>query len=365
MVADELAQAADEHGQDHDLVHAGEALVDVLSPAEQAVGHDLAFSAGDAAEQAHQTAEQNARGQDDEGVEPGQGQHQHGHVGQDADQLEVVQGHFGAARGREPEQGHGEQGGGQDDEEVHAELVAHLAALGAGGGDGGVRDHGQVVAEHGPAQHHAHEHGHLDAGLGGHAQGDGRDGGHGAHAGAHGRGHEGADEEQAGQDEGRGHQRKAEIHRGVDTADGRGRGGETARQQVDHAHGDDVDLAHAGEEDGDLLGQTGPALHQGQGDGGQDGHGGGELVEGHVHAGQAQADARADEDEQKEQQGQDGGKGSRRFRLFLRGRVGLRVHDASARGKVDGMAAGPRAPPALGVGGCAARRARRRMSRYP
>ena len=66
-----------------------------------------------------------------------------------------------------------------------------------------------------------------------------------------------------------------------------------------------------------------------------------------------------------QKQGQDGGKGGRRLLLFLRGCVGLRVHDASARGKVDGMAAGPRAPPVLRVSGCAARRARRRMSRHP
>ena len=38
---------------------------------------------------------------------------------------------------------------------VDAELVAHFAALAAGGGNGGVGDHGEVVAEHGAAHHGA------------------------------------------------------------------------------------------------------------------------------------------------------------------------------------------------------------------
>ena len=41
--------------------------------------------------------------------------------------------------------------GRQSREEVHAELITHLAVLAAGSSDGGIGDHGQVIAEHSAA----------------------------------------------------------------------------------------------------------------------------------------------------------------------------------------------------------------------
>ena len=140
------------------------------------------------------------------------------------------------------------QRGGQGDLEVGAELVLHLRALGRAGGDGGVGNKAEVVAEHGTAHDGGDAQGQVKAGVGGHGHGDGGKQGDGAHGGAHGHGHEARHHEQ---------HRHRQLHRG----DGQQEVGDRLRAGASgHAH---KDTGHQENEDhGDDVLVTDALSHQ-------------------------------------------------------------------------------------------------------
>ena len=111
------------------LVHAGEAVPHALGE-----GGNGQITAADA----HQTGGEDTHGQGQEHVEPAQGQDQHQHVGQDLDEIEGqgLQGHDRLRTAEDQQEDQGDQCRRQSDEEVDTELVAHFAALAAGGSDG-------------------------------------------------------------------------------------------------------------------------------------------------------------------------------------------------------------------------------------
>jgi len=237
VVTHELPEAAHQHGEHHDLVHAHKTAVNILAPLDERIAAHRGNT--------HRAGKHDARQQHDEHVHARERHDQNSEIRDNADKLILlVLDHLPRSPGK-PQQGQRDERRGQGDEQVHAELVLHLAALRAGGGNGRIRDHGQVVPEHGPAHDHAEKQGQRNVGLLAHAHRNGRNGGHGPHAGAHRRGNERPDEEQARQDHGRGQQREPEIDRSLHPAYGRSHGREPARKQEDHAHGDDVDFTHA------------------------------------------------------------------------------------------------------------------------
>ena len=77
------------------------------------------------------------------------------------------------------------QSGGEGDFEVGAELILHLAALGRAGGDGGVGNEGEVVAEHSAAHHGGNAQRQGEAGIGSHGNSDGRNEGDGTYGSTH------------------------------------------------------------------------------------------------------------------------------------------------------------------------------------
>ena len=141
----------------------------------------------------------------------------------------------------------------KDHQEVGLELVLHGHALGAGGGDGGVGDEGQVVAEHGTAHNGAADHGHGHAGDVGDLDADGHQGGDRAHGGAHGKGQDAADDEDAGQDHAGRQQLQAQIGSGGHRAHGIGHAGEDAGFQEDEEHQDQRVISAALAEAGDQV----------------------------------------------------------------------------------------------------------------
>ncbi|MNS60859.1 hypothetical protein D3C72_938700 [compost metagenome] len=291
------AEATDQHGEQEDLLHAGEALVDVLAE----------LAEGIASDHANATGGQDAKAEHHEDVHATERQHQDQQVGHHLEQVSAGVGGGGLTGGaqQQVEQDH-QHGGGGGNLDVLAELVLHLAALAAGRRYGGVRDDGEVIAEHGAGENGArHQHG-IDAGGLGDAEGHGGHCPYGAHGGAHGGGNEGGDEEEPRQQEPARDQGEAEGDGGIHPAGGLGHGGEGARQQIDEAHGHDVAVTHPLEEGLKVLVEALLAQHQRQHDGGQGGHGGGQLVEGELDPLQGQPGAGTDEESKKDQKGQQG-----------------------------------------------------------
>ncbi|CAN4008946.1 YlbF family regulator, partial [Dysosmobacter welbionis] len=81
-----------------------------------------------------------ADGQHQEHIHADQRQYQHGEVGNDLDDVERQISHFrhGLRPAYDQQHDDGDDSRRQGNEEVHPELVPELAALGAGGGNGGV-----------------------------------------------------------------------------------------------------------------------------------------------------------------------------------------------------------------------------------
>ena len=88
-------------------------------------------------------------------------------------------GQVGALEGVDDEGGDGR---GQDDAEVDPKFIAHATALGACGGDGGVGDEREVVAEEGTTRDDGRDVLHGQAERLGESEGDGHEGNDGADA---------------------------------------------------------------------------------------------------------------------------------------------------------------------------------------
>ena len=169
----------------------------------------------------------------------------------------------------------------QGDLEVGAEFVLHLRTLRGAGGDGGVRNKAEVVAEHGAAHDGGDAQRQVKAGIGGHRHGDGGQQGDGADGGAHGHGHEARHHEQHG---------NRQLHRGdgqQEVGHGLGAGAagdahEDARHQEDEDHGDDVLIADALSHQLQLFIKAHTAVLQARyQQRHQEGHDDGDLIEAH------------------------------------------------------------------------------------
>ena len=232
--ADQLQQAAGEQGHDDQLGHPGDALSDGAQPV-----HPAQF-AGEETEQRH---ERDAGREDHGDVEAAEGQRDDQQVRQRAIPFDGRRygrlGHFPAPD--HVEDGDGQEGR-QDDAQVRAELVAHLAARRTRGGDGRIGDEGKVVAEEGAAHDDGGHIGLRDTALGGDAGPDGDQRHDGAHARAHRHRDEAGSHEQAGKQparrHGAEHQRHGRVH-GADLARGLREG---ARQQEDPDHQQDIGM---------------------------------------------------------------------------------------------------------------------------
>ena len=276
VFGDEFRHTAAQQRQEEYLVHAGEAVPHALGE-----GGNGQITAADA----HQTGGEDTHGQGQEHVEPAQGQDQHQHVGQDLDEIagQGLQRHDRLRTAEDQQKDQGDQCRRQSDEEVDTELVAHFAALAAGGSDGGVGDHGEVVAEHGAAHHGTDDHGERQAAFFRNTHGDGDHGGDGTHGGAGGGAHKGGDDEQTSGQEFHRYQGQTQIYRGFAAAHDRRHVGEGTGQNVDHQHGEDVHVGGTLGKGVELL--VNGALEHDKGRQHRQEHGGdgGELVKGHLH----------------------------------------------------------------------------------
>lgn len=189
VVGDEFRHAAAEEGEEEGFVHGGEAFPDGLREADD---REVSLGEPDAA------GEEDADGEHQEHIRPQERQEEHHQIGEDLEEGVASRGGQGFARCAPQEEGRGgEEGCREGDEEIHFEFIFQRAALGAGGGDGGVGNHGQVVAEHGAGHAGRHDEGGGNAALLPDARRDGDDGSHGTHGGTGGGAHEGGNEEDA------------------------------------------------------------------------------------------------------------------------------------------------------------------------
>lgn len=138
--------------------------------------------------------------------------------------------------GLERQQHDGDDHGRQNHEEVGLKLILHFHLLGTGGSDGGIRDEGHVVAEHGAAHHDAAYQRHIHAGLVGDLNADGHQGGNGTHGSTHGEAQHAADEEQAGQNHVGGQHLQAQVGHGGNGAHAIGDSVENTGLQEDKEH---------------------------------------------------------------------------------------------------------------------------------
>ena len=233
--------------------------------------------------------------QNDRHIDAHEGGDQNHDVGQHLDDAVSAGFHgTGAVAAQNGVQDHGDDGGGQSHEEVHAELVLHLGAAALGGGNGGVGDHGQVVAEVGAADDRGAHDGGVQTGALGHTDGHGSHGGDGAHGGADGGGDEAAHQKYAGDQQGHGDEVQSQVDDGRFAAHGGSGALEAAGHQIDQNDHHNAGVAHVLAEhvqlvaDLDLGGQQ-----QRHGDAGQQSHVTGELTEGTLNTHQSERDAAA------------------------------------------------------------------------
>ena len=156
--------------------------------------------------------------------------------------------------------------------------------LAAGSGDGGIRDHGQVIAEHSAADNCAQNDHHIQAALFRNADSDGSDGGDSAHGSTGSGAHESADDEQASGQELDGNQAQAQVDGSVTAAHLSGHGSERAGQDVDDQHGQNVHVGSALGEGIKLFVDAALEHNEGHQNGQEHRGNRGELIECHVDA---------------------------------------------------------------------------------
>ena len=237
VLANEGADGAYEHGHHGGLEHAGRSRAHVpqkIGGRHRALGHH------------DDGAGQDAQQQHDEHVDAQNAAHQHDEVRNELDEVVVVvhRARDVGSQGQRQDEHEGHDGRGQGDLEVLAELVLHLAALALAGGDGGVGDERQVIAEHGAAHDRAHAQRQAEARGSRHGHGNGSDERDGTHRGAHGDGHEAADHEQHGHGELRRNDGQHEVGHRLGRVAPHG-AHEHAGGHEDEDHGDDGLIADA------------------------------------------------------------------------------------------------------------------------
>lgn len=154
-LAHEPDNARHQHGDHRDLIHG------LDSPR-----HDLKTlrEGKRTSRNAHDKRERRAREQHHKHIDPHERADENHQIRQHAPEVEseLFAQLKGAVPGQREKDADRDHRGGQNNEKVLRELVAHVAALGARSGDGGVGDHGQIVAEHGAADHRRDANGHLN-----------------------------------------------------------------------------------------------------------------------------------------------------------------------------------------------------------
>ncbi len=141
---------------------------------------------------------------------------------------------------------------GQGDPEIAPELILHGAALTVAGGDGGIGNEGQVVAEHGAAHDGADAKRQGEAGNVGNGDGDGHDQRDRAAGGAHGGGDKAGGDKQHSHRRPRGCDGEQEIRDRLRTG-ATGNADEHTGCQEDQDHRHDVLIAHALTHNGKLF----------------------------------------------------------------------------------------------------------------
>ena len=154
---------------------------------------------------------------------------------------------------RHPEDHHGQKRRRKHDLKVLPELILHLASLGLYCRDRGVRDHGQIVAKHGAADHGSDADSHGKSCLFTDPCSDRRQSRDRPHGSSHGHGDKAADHKKAHhRDMGR-QNRQAQIDRTVHAARSGNRPGKCSGAQEDQTHCDNIFIAHASGDDPDLF----------------------------------------------------------------------------------------------------------------
>ena len=235
--ADEAAQGGDQQRHENGLEHTRHAAAHVAHELQRRdlTGDERDGGAGrDADEQHHEHVQ--AEDAADEHQQIGDDEHKIMPAGDGAL-------HIGA-QGYDDDQYQRRQRGWQGDPEVCAELILHLRALRGAGGDGGVGDEAEVVAEHRAAHDGGDAQRQVKAGIGGHGHADGGEERDRAHGGAHGHGYEARHHEQHSD---------RQLHRSdgqqeVGYCLGTRASGDAHKDtggQKDQDHGDDVFIADA------------------------------------------------------------------------------------------------------------------------
>ena len=207
VVADEFEHARSQQGDDDELAHAGHALAHGTHPVDSGAA---AFNSG------HNAGGNDAEDEHFHDVHAAEGGDEHEQVGQHFEPLGFLRDFH---RGEVPAQGHiehqHEHGCGADDGEVCLEFILHGAALGAGGGNGGIRNEREVVPEECAAYDAAGHEGQVGARFICQPHGHGHEGNDGTHRGADGKGNDTGCQEHACQHHVCREQRKGEVHRGI------------------------------------------------------------------------------------------------------------------------------------------------------
>ena len=211
VVADEFEHAGGEEGDDDELAHAGHALSHGADPVHEGAG---------GADEGDGSCGKESEDEDFHDVHAAEGGAEDEEVGEDFEPL----GFLGDGDGCEfPAQDDVEQedeeGCREDDGKVGLEFVLHGAALGAGGGDGGIGDEGEVIAEEGTADDTSGHEGERGACFICQSDGDGHEGDDGADGCADGEGDDAGGEEDAGKYHVGGEKGESEVDSGIDRAD--------------------------------------------------------------------------------------------------------------------------------------------------
>ena len=189
-----------------------------------------------------------------ENVHSGQRAHQHHKIRQNLKHVVAqISGDVIFSVRQDKKQDEGDDSGRKDNADIFPELVFHLAALCAGGGDGCVGDHGEVVPEHRAAHHGSHAKCARDSRFLTDSRGNGSQSHDGSHRCSHRRGDKAPDQEQARDGNLRRKDRQAEINGAVHAARCLNRAGKGAGQNEHQAHDHDVFVSHAPRDAGKLF----------------------------------------------------------------------------------------------------------------
>ncbi len=276
VVGNHFRNAAAEKSQEEGFIHAGK------------TGPDLAGKGNDgqaAVGQADDAGQEDTAHQHQEYVHSQKGKKKHCHIGKDLPKGKIPVGCSFRSRNRSKEEDrNGQKGRRQGNQEIHFEFILQITALGAGGSNGGIGNHGQIVAKHGTAHAGPQKKGRRKAALFRHACRNRDNGCHRAHGGTCGGAHKSGNKENAYRQILGWNETHTQIHGGIPSAHGSCHGGKSTGQNVDHEHGHDIVIAGASGENAEFIHHRIPAETEGGKDGNKHGRYRRKLVESHGNA---------------------------------------------------------------------------------